>query len=157
MSDELSTTKSATDPIETTTQTSDDTPKEPTTTETKETDTVIDDRILFHCKLCGLHEKVHYYGEQPSFVYGLEFCEPTYIMRDPFQPPIPKWKSKPEYFIAIGAECIRCSNMICKDTSCSFFYKRTYCMECAKALATTFPMDIQVKIKKQLAMGTMRS
>ncbi|XP_073830091.1 cysteine-rich DPF motif domain-containing protein 1 [Musca autumnalis] len=119
--------------------------------ETKEPD--IDERITFHCKLCGLHEKVHYFGRDPSFVYGLTFSEPTYIMRDPFQPPIPKWKSKPEYFIAIGAHCINCNEMVCKDTACSFYFKSTYCIECAKVAASKFPTDIQVKIKKQLAMG----
>ncbi|XP_058979157.1 cysteine-rich DPF motif domain-containing protein 1-like [Musca domestica] len=119
--------------------------------ETKES-TTDDERVTFHCKLCGLHERVHYFGRDPPFVYGLEFCEATYIMRDPFQPPIPKWKSKPEYFIAIGAHCIRCNEMVCKDTTCSFYFKNTYCLTCTKILANTFPMDIQVKLKKQLAM-----
>lgn len=110
-----------------------------------------EERIEFTCKSCGLHETVQYFGKQPPFVYGVEFCEPTYVMKDPFQPPIPKWKSKPEYFIALGAHCIRCNDLVCRDTKCSFYYKNTYCLTCAKNATSMFPTDIQQKIKKQLA------
>ncbi|XP_013107879.1 cysteine-rich DPF motif domain-containing protein 1 [Stomoxys calcitrans] len=120
----------------------------------KTADSKIDDEsIPFHCKSCGLHETVHYFGQQPAFVYGVVYTEPTYIMKDPFQPPVGKWKSKPEYFIALGAHCIRCNDVVCKDNGCHFFFKHTYCIPCVKIVISTFPTDIQLKIKKQLSTG----
>uniref|UniRef100_A0A1A9W2U9 Cysteine-rich DPF motif domain-containing protein 1 n=1 Tax=Glossina brevipalpis TaxID=37001 RepID=A0A1A9W2U9_9MUSC len=105
-------------------------------------------KINFHCISCGMHEMVHYFGTTPTFVKGLQFREPTYTLRDPFQPPPPYRKSKPEYFIAIGSNCCSCHKMICKDSECSFFYINTYCLPCARQEMSTFPSEIQQKLHK---------
>lgn len=110
-------------------------------------------KIKFLCCSCDMEEMVHYFGLEPNFVFGIKFNEPTYIMRDPFQPPPPRWKPKAEYFVALGAHCKLCDNVVCKDNECSFFYINTYCLSCVKKVATTFPLDIQQKIKKQLALS----
>lgn len=105
-------------------------------------------KIVFYCVSCELQEMVHYFGKQPPFVYGVEFSEPTYVMRDPFQAPISSLKSKAEYFVAIGAHCRICNKVVCKDMECSFFYNVTYCMNCASKSCSNFPLDIQRKLKK---------
>lgn len=109
-------------------------------------------KIKFHCSGCDMEEMVHYFGLEPTFVYGLKFNEPTYIMRDPFQAPPPRWKSKAEYFVALGAHCNLCDQVVCKDNECSFFYIKSYCLDCVKKVAPTFPLDIQQKLRKQLSM-----
>ncbi|KAM7360469.1 cysteine-rich DPF motif domain-containing protein 1 [Cochliomyia hominivorax] len=120
-----------------------------------ETETQDDERIAkikFRCSSCDMEEMVHYFGIEPTFVFGIKFNEPTYIMRDPFQAPPPRWKPKAEYFVALGAHCKLCNCVICKDNDCSFFYINTYCLDCAKKTAPKFPLDIQQKLRKQLAM-----
>ena len=108
-------------------------------------------KIKFHCCSCDMEQMVHYFGLEPGFVFGIKFTEATYVMRDPFQPPPPRWKAKPEYFVALGAHCKECNQVVCKDNECSFFYINTYCLRCVKKIAKTFPLDIQQKLKKQLS------
>ncbi|XP_065372466.1 cysteine-rich DPF motif domain-containing protein 1 [Calliphora vicina] len=110
-------------------------------------------KIKFYCSCCDMEEMAHYFGLEPSFVFGIKFNEPTYIMRDPFQAPPPRWKAKAEYFVALGAHCKICENVVCKDSECSFFYINSYCLNCVKKVASTFPLDIQQKLRKQMAMN----
>lgn len=118
-----------------------------------------DNKIAFRCSLCDHFEMVHYFGCTPSFTIGIQFNEPTYIIRDPFRPsPAIRTKSNgdlvtlptPEYFVAIGSHCHKCNQIVCKDGDCSFYYTRTYCMPCARLAAPTFPAEVQTKFLKQI-------
>lgn len=108
-------------------------------------------RINFCCSSCGMNEMVHYKGTEPPFVLGVKLLEESYIMRDPFQQHPPRWKKKPEYFISLGAHCCLCSQVVCRDVECSFFYVSTFCLDCAKGALKSFPLEVQTKLRKQLA------
>ncbi|XP_001358984.2 cysteine-rich DPF motif domain-containing protein 1 [Drosophila pseudoobscura] len=107
-------------------------------------------KIDFHCSACDMHELVHYFGRQPPFALGIKYLEDTYVMRDPFQPPPPRWQSKPEYYIAMGSKCSSCSKVVCKDAACSFYYTRTVCLPCGKAELKEWPVEAQARLRKQL-------
>ncbi|XP_067616503.1 cysteine-rich DPF motif domain-containing protein 1 [Eurosta solidaginis] len=108
-------------------------------------------KIDFQCTSCSMREMVHYYGKSPPFVYGLRVVEDSFIVRDPFQPPPMRWKPKAEYFVLMGAKCSMCKNVVCKRVECSFYYTRTYCLNCAKININKFPIEAQAKLRKQLA------
>ncbi|EDX13732.1 GD18563 [Drosophila simulans] len=59
-------------------------------------------RIEFNCSGCEMQEMVHYFGRKPPFALGVIYPEDNYVMRDPFQPPPPRWQSKPEYISQWG-------------------------------------------------------
>ncbi|EDW24188.1 GL23522 [Drosophila persimilis] len=107
-------------------------------------------KIDFRCSACDMHELVHYFGRQPPFALGIKYLEDTYVMRDPFQPPPPRWQSKPEYYIAMGSKCSSCSKVVCKDGACSFYYTRTVCLPCGKAELKDWPVEAQARLRKQL-------
>ncbi|XP_017143047.1 cysteine-rich DPF motif domain-containing protein 1 [Drosophila miranda] len=107
-------------------------------------------KIDFRCSACDMHELVHYFGRQPPFALGIKYLEDTYVMRDPFQPPPPRWQSKPEYYIAMGSKCSSCSKVVCKDAACSFYYTRTVCLPCGKAELKDWPVEAQARLRKQL-------
>lgn len=114
-------------------------------------------KIEFKCSVCEHFEMVHYFGCSPYFTIGVQFREPTYILRDPFRPsPAIRKKENgdigtvpaPEYFVAIGSHCHNCNQMVCKDAECSFYYTRTYCLPCARLAAPTFPAEVRNKFNK---------
>ncbi|XP_030370104.1 cysteine-rich DPF motif domain-containing protein 1 [Scaptodrosophila lebanonensis] len=107
-------------------------------------------RIEFHCKECDMHELVHYYGRNPPFALGVQFREDSYVMRDPFQAPPPRWQSKSENFLALGAKCTTCAKIVCKDAACSIYYTHTYCLPCARLELKSWPVEAQAKLRKQL-------
>lgn len=111
-------------------------------------------KIEFECSCCHMLEMVHYFGKNPNFVHGLQFHEDTYVMRDPFVPPPPRWKSKAEYFIALGAKCCKCQRVVCRDSACSFYYTRTFCLDCGRELMNEFSTEAQSKLRKQLSLKT---
>ncbi|XP_055851976.1 cysteine-rich DPF motif domain-containing protein 1 [Episyrphus balteatus] len=108
-------------------------------------------RINFCCSSCGMNEMVHYKGTEPPFVLGVKLMEENYIMRDPFQQHPPRWRKKPEFFICLGAHCCLCDRLVCRDVECSFYYVSTFCVDCAKEALKSFPLEVQTKLRKQLA------
>ncbi|XP_055903823.1 cysteine-rich DPF motif domain-containing protein 1 [Eupeodes corollae] len=108
-------------------------------------------RINFTCSSCEMNEMVHYKGTEPPFVLGVKLMEESYVMRDPFQQHPPRWRKKPEFFICLGAHCCLCDRIVCKDAECSFFYVSTFCLNCAKEAVKSFPLEVQTKLRKQLA------
>ncbi|XP_055380144.1 cysteine-rich DPF motif domain-containing protein 1 [Condylostylus longicornis] len=109
-------------------------------------------KIQFSCYLCGMFEECHYKGKEPPFVSGsVKFREESYVIRDPFIAPPPLGKSKAEYFIIIGTQCVICKNLVCKGLSCSFYYNVTYCLSCLEEVMTKLPKEVQVRAKKQIA------
>ncbi|XP_060650509.1 cysteine-rich DPF motif domain-containing protein 1 [Drosophila nasuta] len=108
-------------------------------------------RIEFRCSCCDMHELVHYYGREPPFALGILFREDTYVMRDPFQAPPPRWQTKAEYYIAMGVNCANCSIVVCKDSSCSFYYTKTLCLPCGAEELKSWPVEAQTRLRKQLA------
>ncbi|ALC47257.1 CG11755, partial [Drosophila busckii] len=106
--------------------------------------------IEFKCSGCDMQELVHYFGQKPPFAIGVKFREDTYVMRDPFQAPPQRWKLKPEFYVAIGAHCAMCNKVVCKDTSCSIYYTKTYCLQCGFAKSKSWPVEAQTKLRKQL-------
>ncbi|KAH8407155.1 hypothetical protein KR222_009557, partial [Zaprionus bogoriensis] len=108
-------------------------------------------RIEFHCKSCDMRELVHYFGREPPFALGVKFREESFVMRDPFQAPPPRWQSKPEFYIALGAKCAICAKDVCKDAACSFYYTKTFCLPCGKDELKSWPVEAQARLRKQLA------
>ncbi|XP_068157449.1 cysteine-rich DPF motif domain-containing protein 1 [Drosophila tropicalis] len=107
-------------------------------------------KIQFRCYACDMREMVHYYGREPPFALGIEFREDTYVMRDPFQAPPPRWQSKPEFFISLGVHCCICSQVVCKDPACSYYYTQTYCLPCGSKELKSWPPEAQMRLRKQL-------
>lgn len=111
-------------------------------------------KIRFKCENCQMEEWCDYFGKEPPFVNRIKFLEDCYTMRDIFSPPPPPSskgsRSKAEYFFVLGAHCIECNKVVCKDLGCSVFYGKTYCLNCAEIKVKKFPLEIQTKIKKQI-------
>lgn len=107
-------------------------------------------QIPFTCNVCDFKMPCQYKGKTPRFARNIQFNEECYLIQDPFSPPPGNLSSKSmcEHFIVIGSDCSRCSNAVCQLNSCSIFYRKTYCSECAYQLLNTFPAEVQSKIRK---------
>lgn len=110
-------------------------------------------KIPFKCESCGFVAVCNYQGSSPPFSKNIKFAEPCYVMQDPFSPPPgnASGKSNSEYFIVIGADCCRCSKVVCVASTCSLFYQKSYCCDCAYQTITSFPLEIQSKIRKAIS------
>lgn len=108
-------------------------------------------QIEFQCTSCQMRELVHYYGREPPFALGVKFREDNFVMRDPFQAAPPRWQSKPEFYITLGVKCASCDQVVCKDSTCSFYYTRTYCLPCGAKELKSWPVEAQTRLRKQLA------
>lgn len=97
---------------------------------------------IFKCSICLLEEQYGYKGQNPPFSRHVKMLEDSYIMEDPYFPP-----GKNE-FIILGADCFICNNSVCKSPECSFFYLKTYCMNCLKENISYFPEIVQLKVSK---------
>lgn len=116
-------------------------------TENKPFMRVEDPEIPFCCSACKMNAIVQYKGTHPSFARNIKLLEPSYVMRDPFQP---RAKTRPEAFIVIGADCCICEKPVCKDTTCSFFYAKSFCIKCAAENVGKLPKEVQGKYRKQV-------
>lgn len=106
----------------------------------------------FKCTNCDFHEEYDYLGRQPPFANKIKFNEPSYVMKDPFAAaPEHAKTTNSEYFIALGANCTKCERPICRGQDCSFYYLKTYCLSCAGGIVNVFPLEVQSKIKRQIA------
>lgn len=110
-------------------------------------------KIQFTCENCGFNEACEYKGLNPTFAKKIQFTEECYVMQDPFSPPPGKLsdKSNSEYFIVLGADCSSCHKVVCVAATCSIFYMKTYCLQCAYRLVKDFPLEVQSKIRKLTA------
>ncbi|XP_063704299.1 cysteine-rich DPF motif domain-containing protein 1 [Culicoides brevitarsis] len=109
--------------------------------------------INFNCDNCGMSEICHYKGKNPYFVKNINFTEDCYVMKDPFSPPpgADTKKSFTEYYLVLGAHCKSCDKCVCRGNECSFYYGATFCLDCAMRRIKEFPLEIQSKIRKQIA------
>lgn len=107
-------------------------------------------KIPFTCTICHFTMPCEYKGTTPRFAKNIQFNEDCYCIQDPFSPPPGNLSSKSscEHFIVIGSDCSQCANAVCQLNSCSIFYRKTYCSDCAHQLITTFPAEVQSKIRK---------
>lgn len=109
----------------------------------------------FRCDFCPLNEWCEFKGTSPPFARQIRFAEDCYVMKDPFSPaPGPHSnKTNSEYVLVLGADCALCHRSVCKAAECSIFYGKTFCLSCASnsEYIKSFPLEIQTKIKKQLA------
>lgn len=96
----------------------------------------------FECILCGLREKYDYFGKLPPYQKHLLLQEDSYVIEDPFIPP------KQEEILILGAHCIMCRRMVCKDANCSIFYNGTLCIDCTKSKRFDFPKVVQDKLNR---------
>lgn len=111
-------------------------------------------RPLFKCECCDLHEEYDYFGTKPPFATKIKFNENCYVMKDPFAPaPQHAKTTNCEYFLALGADCAKCDRKVCRGPDCSFFYLKTYCLACAGGMVKVFPLEVQTKIRKQIAVS----
>lgn len=107
-------------------------------------------KIPFKCESCGFVATCNYKGTGPPFSKNIKFAEECYVMQDPFSPPPgnASSKSNSEFFIVIGADCCDCSKVVCAASICRIFYRKTYCSNCAYHAISSFPLEIQSKIRK---------
>lgn len=96
----------------------------------------------FDCNSCNLRQKYEYFGKHPPFLKSFVLLENAYVIEDPSVAP------KQGQILIIGSHCINCRNMVCKDTSCSLYYKDTFCIDCAKSNVKLFPKIVQEKLNK---------
>jgi len=114
-------------------------------------------KIQFKCGSCTFHEDCDYFGKLPPFANKIKFNESCYVMKDPFAPSPEQAKTtNSEYFIALGGHCVKCNQAVCRGQECSFHYLKTYCLACASSSVKMFPVEVQTKIKKQIAMNQSR-
>lgn len=108
------------------------------------------EKINFKCSSCNMSEFCDYFGKTPQFTKNIELLESSYVMRDPFSAPPTKHgkRSFTEYFLVLGSHCTMCQSIVCKD--CSLFYKSSFCYPCAHSEITSFPLEIQSKIRKEV-------
>ena len=70
------------------------------------------------------------------------FLEPTALFRrDPFVAA----RKRP---LLLGAECSVCARLVCTAASCSLFYSRRFCTDCAAKHRAAFPPEVQPDIAK---------
>lgn len=107
-------------------------------------------KIPFVCKICDFKMPCEYKGKTPRFAKNIQFIEECYVIQDPFSPPPGHLSSKStcEHFIVMGSDCTYCGRSVCQLNSCSIFYRKTYCSDCAYQLLPTFPVEVQSKIRK---------
>lgn len=103
-------------------------------------------KLKFKCYLCNLEETYDYKGNNPPFAKHIVMSEDCYMIEDPFQPP-----GNAE-FLTLGSDCSVCEKPVCKSNECSFYYCRTYCLECVKLNIKTFPNNVQIKVNKLLKL-----
>lgn len=94
----------------------------------------------FQCALCDFKEKAHYKGTNPPFSRNIVLKYPSYVMKDPFSPP-----GKGEILV-LGADCSRCERPVCINKECSMFFKKTFCLDCARTSIEIFPVEIKNKV-----------
>lgn len=96
----------------------------------------------FLCEMCGLTESYNYYGCKPPFHKDITFLENCYIMKDPFQ------SAGTKSFLLLGSECVACKRVVCQASSCSIFYTKRFCLDCARTCIEEFPPEMQKRIGK---------
>lgn len=96
----------------------------------------------FLCEVCGLTESYNYYGCKPPFHKDITFLENCYMMKDPFQ------SAGTKSFLLLGSECVACKRVVCQASSCSIFYTKRFCLDCARSSIEEFPPEMQKRIGK---------
>ncbi|KAH7729433.1 Cysteine-rich domain containing protein [Aphelenchoides avenae] len=130
-----------------------DTGMQGTSTETSEqapqaTEAPKDNLLTFQCSVCQLGPERCEFGElQPS---KARYKEQVYYMKDPFvAPDIHKKDYQVQDFLIVGSNCALCQKHVCIDEECSFFYRQTYCVPCAKREKHMFPSKLLQGIPKK--------
>lgn len=98
----------------------------------------------FECSTCVLRVQFEYFGKNPPWYKNYCLLEEAYIIEDPFYPP------KQKKVLILGAHCVKCNRIVCKDSNCSVYFKGTFCIKCAKSNIDSFPISVQVKLNKVL-------
>jgi len=107
----------------------------------------LDKTVEFQCKVCGLEEMCHYYGNKPKFTKNLvEFKEDAYVMVDPFSAQERRFGTN---FLQLGGNCAHCKISVCVE--CSIFYSRRFCLTCSLFYCNEFPSEVQTRINKLAA------
>lgn len=124
--------------------------------EDKKPEKVEEPKVPFNCSNCGFSIDCDYNGKCPPFSKNIKFNDICYVLKDPFSPPPGRTsnKSNSEYFIVIGSNCCRCNKVVCASSTCSLFYQKSYCLDCAHQSISLFPLEVQSKIRKTLATTT---
>lgn len=123
---------------------------------------------MFICTKCNLSAKYSYYGRRPLDRYLLSksteeltseqifylnskkretiiLLEDSFVCDDPFS------QMKASNYLILGSLCSLCNKMVCSNsTDCSLFYfKKRFCLDCAKQNMIEFPVEIQLEISKK--------
>lgn len=97
---------------------------------------------FFECSTCILRVQFEYFGKDPPWYKNYRLMEEAYVIEDPFSPP------KQNKIIILGAHCVKCNRIVCKDSTCSIYFEGTYCIKCAKSNMDLFPTSVQSKLNK---------
>ncbi|RNA13466.1 cysteine-rich DPF motif domain-containing 1 [Brachionus plicatilis] len=123
---------------------------------------------LFKCSKCNLNTKYTYFGRRPLDRYLLSkpteeltreqinylnskkrelviLIEDSFVCDDPFS------QMKSSNYLILGSLCSQCQKMVCSNSSdCSlFYYKKRFCIDCAKKNLNEFPAEVQIEISKK--------
>lgn len=100
------------------------------------------EELVFRCTSCDLSENYDYKGRKPPFSKLINLTYESYVMKDPFSPP------NKGQFLILGSDCSECHKPFCQASSCSFFYRRFYCIPCAQKNVQQFPSQLQQRLCK---------
>lgn len=110
--------------------------------EPKSTDS---ERKIFTCSKCKFSSSYFYYGKTPPNAKDVGLLESAYVIKDPFTP-----DTHHRSFICLGSHCSYCSQPICMDKTCSYFYQKRFCVDCISKFILEFPQQVQNELKKKM-------
>lgn len=110
--------------------------------EPKSTDS---ERKIFTCSKCKFSSSYFYYGKTPPNAKDVGLLESAYVIKDPFTP-----DTHHRSFICLGSHCSYCSQPICMDKTCSYFYQKRFCVDCISKFILEFPQQVQKELKKKM-------
>ena len=124
--------------------------EEPTTKnkdkqEKEEPTTTNSERKIFSCSKCDFSSSYSYYGKNPPHAKGISLLESAYVIKDPFISDVHDGG-----FICLGSLCSYCSQPICMDKTCSYFYQKRFCRDCISKFISEFPEKVQKELKKKM-------
>lgn len=102
-------------------------------------------RKIFTCSKCKFSSSYFYYGKNPPNAKDVGLLESAYVIKDPFTP-----DTHHKSFICLGSHCSYCSQPICMDKTCSYFYQKRFCVDCISKFILEFPQQVQKELKKKM-------
>ncbi|CAL8088623.1 unnamed protein product [Calicophoron daubneyi] len=98
---------------------------------------------LFCCSMCGFKISFDCKSKCPAyFNKDVEILEEIYSIRDPFA-------DDNLGGLILGSDCCVCGHMVCASPSCSIFFEKRYCRDCAQKHMEEFPVDVREELRRR--------